>query len=114
MEIKPKYAHGGGATIIFNVLGIIFAICLIGSIIRISFGESSITFTTFLEYISNVPTIEIDYFILGEITNDWGIFNIFKDLFNNISAFISFLAWFGINAVNGLGYVFYFVRFIFV
>lgn len=106
--------YGLGVKIVFYVLSIIFAIVLLGNVIRIAFGTGTFTFTAFLEYISKSPQVDMTYIELWNLGGSWGILDPLRNFFNSFSSILSFIIWLGKSLVNGLAYLFYFVRFLLV
>ncbi len=106
--------HGVGARIVGSVLLIIFILVLVGSIFKIVFGGSSFTFAGFLEYITGVPQITITDINIFHIGGDWTLFDGFRKFLNSIMSIVNFSVWFGAQLINGLSYIFYFVKFLLV
>lgn len=105
---------GKGSNIVVSVLMIIFCVVLIGSIIRIVFNSSAFSFSSFLQYITNVPQLSISYVEIFNIGGDWGIVDGLRRFLNNIMSIANFGVWFTKQLLNGLSYIFYFVKFLVV
>lgn len=106
--------YGKGAKIFGSVLLIIFCCVLIGSIIKITFGASEFTFSGFLNYITNVPQIRLSDVNIFYISGEWAILDSFRRFLNSIMSIANFGVWFTTQLINGLSYIFYFVKFLFV
>ena len=107
-------SKGLGFKILFQILFILLTVILVFSIIRTTFGGSSVTFSSFLDYISNVPQIKITNVNIMHIGGDWLIFDGFRQFLNTIMSIANFGVWFTTQLLNGLSYIFHFVRFLFV
>ena len=105
---------GKGARIFTYVLVIILLVIFIGSVIRIAFGESSMSLSGFLTYIQDCPQIAIDGLRDFSISGNWGVVDGLRLFLNNIVSFFTFGVWFCGQLVNCLIYLLYFVRFIFL
>lgn len=103
---------GKGVNIVASVVIIILCTVLIGSIIKIVFGGSSFTFAGFLDYIADVPQITIKNINIFSIGGDWGIIDGLRKFLNNIMSIANFGVWFSTQLINGLTYIFYFVKFL--
>lgn len=106
--------YGSGARIFGSILLIIICTVLIGSIIRIVFGGSNFTFTSFLSYLQNVPQISIGNFNLFTINGDWGLIDFFRRFLNSIMSILNFGVWMCSQLVNCVFYLLYFVKYLFV
>lgn len=105
---------GKGFNIVISVLMIIFSVVLIGSVIRIVFNSSSFSFGSFLQYITNAPQFNISYVDIFKIGGDWGIIDGLRNFLNSIMSIANFGVWFTKQLLNGLSYIFYFVKFLLV
>jgi len=114
--ITPKQELSGkGRNILFLVLGIFFTFLLFVALIRnVNGGFTHITFSGLLEYLQNSPTL-IPNFAISDFTiiSDWGFLDGLRNFLNIFTQIFGLIVWFAKNAINGLLYVFYFVRFIF-
>lgn len=85
------------------------------ALIRNANGYEHITFTNFLDYISEspkvIPTLSISDFA---ITGSWGVFNDLKNFLNIFTQLFGIIVWFGSSILNIFLYAFYFLKFIFV
>ncbi len=101
--------------IVFLVLSLIFITILSINLIR-SFGSnaSSVSFHSFLQYMTTCPQINISNIVNLSIGGDWGPFDFLRNFLNSLSAILSFALWVAVQLINCLTYIFYFVRFIFV
>lgn len=101
--------------IVFLVLSFTFIIILSINLIR-NFGSnvSSVSFQSFLQYMTTCPQINISNIVNLSIGGDWGPFDFLRNFLNSICAIISFALWVAVQLINCLSYIFYFVRFIFV
>lgn len=105
---------GSGLKILFHVLTIILSLLLIFSVIRIAFGSNSLSFGSFLEYVSKTPSISISYVDYLHIGGDWAIFDGFRSFLNTIMTVFNIAIWMCKNIGNLLVFVFYYVRFLFI
>lgn len=106
--------YGGGARILGSILLIILCTVLIGSIIRIVFGGSSFTFSSFLAYLQDVPQISIGNLNIFYINGDWAVLDGLRKFLNSIMSIINFAVWMFSQLVNCLFYLFYFVKYLLV
>lgn len=102
-------AGGIFRVIIFIILGV--------SVIRILSGSSSLTFTSFLEQLSNAPSIPFDW--LSVLSTNFGeTFPYgFQWLGSAIDFFVSLFAgtlYASISVTNALTFLLYFLRWIFI
>lgn len=99
----------------FAVLGLILICILTVMLFRdLNNAPTSITFNSFLDYISNVPEMKFVNISDFAITGSWGAFNFLKDFFNLFTKFIGFTIWLGQNVYNLLIWLWYIVSYIFV
>lgn len=100
--------------IIVFVCSCAFICLLFIALIRNASGYKHISFTTFLEFISNppaiIPNVNISDFA---ITGSWGAFNFLKNFFNIFAQLIGIVVWFASSVLNLFAYAFYFIRYIF-
>lgn len=110
-----KINYFGAKNILFFVFGCVLIVLLSASLIRNSNNSSSISFTSFLEYLSNSPDFSLSVSISDfRIVADWGFFNSLRDFFNIFTVSFGFIVWFFTSVVNCLIYAFYFLRFLLV
>lgn len=112
--MRSDKSNGSGVKIFGYVLLLFFSVVLLGSVIRIVFGSSSFSFSSFLQYITNVPQIILSDVQIFHIGGNWGIVEGLRVFLNHIMSIANFAVWFSTQLLNGLTYIFYFVRFLFV
>lgn len=112
--MKKSVDSGAGVRIFGSILLIILCCVLIGSVIKIVFGGSEFTFAGFLNYITSVPQIRLSDVNIFYISGEWAILDGLRRFINSIMSIANFGVWFTTQLLNGLSYIFYFVRFLFV
>lgn len=100
--------------IILRVLLIVSVCLVLLALIRTINGGTPVTFSGFLEYVSNCPNITSRAWLDYTIYADWGVFNFLRDFLNIFTSLFSVLLYVFANLVQIVLYVGYFVSFIFV
>lgn len=101
-----------------NIILCIFAACALVSFVWRATGSDNIfSFSSFLETLSNVPSIPTSWiksFVSNTIESDWGLFNFFKEFLNRfIMPLLGVISFFCIGVVQLLTYAIYVVGFLF-
>lgn len=82
---------------------------------RLRGGDSSLSFTGFLEFLSNLNSFDINIDLSDfTIGGDWGIIDGLRRFFNIFGYAFGVLVWVCSNVFNVINYVFQFVRFLLV
>lgn len=102
-------------SILLFVASSIFVLLLIIALIRNVNGYNHISFSSFLDYLSNspkvIPLLSISDFT---ITGSWGLFEFLRNFLNIFTQLFGIIIWFGSSIINIFLYAFYFLRYIFV
>lgn len=98
----------------FGVLGLIGIVFLVFAFFKKSQGGSVLSFSSFLDWLSNRSSFKIsinisDYFIGG----DWGLFDGFRNFLNIFAQLSGCLAWLGANLINIIIFLAQFLLFLF-
>lgn len=74
-----------------------------------------INFSYIIQVVQNTPNITTSL-VLPDISigSDWGFLNFLRDIINNITGLVSFVAWIVVNLIQLAIYLIYFVKSIFV
>lgn len=100
----------------FSILGLIFVVLILAVLIRRFNNSDDIpTFTSLLEFLSNIKTFEIPFLSFSPVSfGDWGIFNFLRDFIASISQIVNV----GVFICNGLvvliQYIIVFCQWLFV
>lgn len=105
---------GSGLKIVFFIFTLIISIALIFSVIRISFGGSSLSFTSLLNYSANSPKVDISFVEYYRIGGDWGLFDFFRLFLNMIMSIFDIGVWLCKNIYNLVSFITYYVVLLFV
>lgn len=111
MKYNDKF--GDGVRIFAFILLIILLAVLCGSILRLVFGGSSFTFSSFLAMLNDVPQIPLRSMQTFNITSDWGVFDFFRIFLNTVMMPLNLTVFVSANLWNCLLYVMFFVKFLF-
>lgn len=95
--------------IFFGLLSAAFFIIVLCFIFR---GRAP-TFSSLLDMLSNVPTVNFDFSFASVPLGDWGIFNGLRDFVAGFMSILDFVGLLVSNLVYFLQFVFYFLRWIF-
>lgn len=98
-----------------RIFNIIFLVILIMCVIRFTFTSTTISFTSFLEFLQNCPSIEMPNSIINNlsITDSWGVFDFLRNFINSLGTILGTVLWLISNLLNGIVFIFYFIGFIF-
>lgn len=111
-ERKNSNRHYAG--MFFRLLLLIgFCIILVRVVWRVRGNDTGLTFTGFLEWLSNLNSIDItvnvsNFFIVG----DWGWFDFFRNFLNIFAQIFGVIVWFGASFLTVLNYLLSFVLFL--
>lgn len=101
--------------VIFRVLFIFSVILLFIAIIRIANNQPILDSFSLLQALSNAPKLIPNTLVpLFEITGEWVVLDGLRIFLNSLGTILGALGYFAIEAINLLGYIFYFIRIIFV
>lgn len=105
----------GQVSTFFRILGLIFCIILFIRLFwSVRSNSSSLTFTGFLDWFSNLNSFDISINVSSyEISGDWGIFNGLKNFFNIFAKAFGVIVWLFANLLNLLFYCINFLQFLF-
>ena len=98
-----------------HIFNIIFLVILAMCVIRFTFTNTTISFTSFLEFLQNCPSIEMPSSIINNlsITDSWGVFDFLRNFINSLGTILGTVLWLIGNLLNGIVFIFYFIGFIF-
>lgn len=111
MKYNDKF--GDGVRIFAFILLIIFLAILSGNVLRLVFGGSSFTFSSFLAMLSEVPQIPIRGMQTFNITADWGVIDFIRHFLNAVMMPLNLTVFISANLWNCLLYIMFFVKFLF-
>lgn len=115
LSSSKRSVHSPNFSIIFRVIFIIFCAILISNIIKTLFSSNTVTFTSFLNYITSVPQISTNFSMETiYISTDWGVFDFVRIFLNTIMMPINLSVFISRNLWNCLLYIIYFVRFLMI
>ena len=99
---------------IFSFVLLILVLCGFCSyLFEVNNGEP-LTFTSFLNILSNAPEIDNSFFVVDlTIYGDWGSFEVFRLLFNSFSSIIELLLFLVSCLLEGVEFILYFIRSLF-
>ena len=99
----------------YRIFNIIFLVILIMCTIRFTFTNTTITFTSFLEFLQNCPSIDLPKSFINNltITESWGVFDFFRNFCNSLGTILGTAIWLIANLLNGIVFIFYFIGFVF-
>ena len=99
----------------FNIFVVIFVFLLVIALIRKLSSAESLTFTGFLEMLSNAPQISFDLNLSSfQLGGNWGIFDFLRSVINIFGSILGFIIFLIQNLINFCSYLIYFIEFIFV
>ena len=98
-----------------HIFNIIFLVILVMCVIRFTFTNSTISFTSFLEFFYYCPSVQMPSSFINNltITESWGIFDFLRNFVNSIGTILGTALWLIGNLLNGIVFIFYFIGFIF-
>lgn len=98
-----------------HIFNIIFLVILIMCVIRFTFTNTTISFTSFLEFLQNCPSIDMPSSLIKNlsITESWGVFDFLRNFINSLGTILGTVVWLIGNLLNGITFIFYFIGFIF-
>lgn len=99
----------------YRIFNIIFLVILIMCTIRFTFTNTTITFTSFLEFLQGCPSIDLPKSFINNltITETWGLFDFLRNFFNSLGTILGTAIWLIANLLNGIVFIFYFIGFVF-
>lgn len=103
--------------VLLRIVLIIFLLILLATVVwRVRGSNNTLTFTAFLEFLSNLNSVEIGQVDVSSfaIGGNWGIFDGLRNFFNVFSNLLGVLVWLGANVINVIRYIVAFVSFLFV
>ena len=99
----------------FNIFVVIFVFLLVIALIRKLSSAESLTFTGFLEMLSNAPQVSFDLNLSSfQLGGNWGIFDFLRSVINIFGSILGFIIFLIQNLINFCSYLIYFIEFIFV
>ena len=98
-----------------RIFNIIFLIILAMCVIRFTFTNTTISFTSFLEFLQNCPSIDMPETFINNlvVTDSWGVFDFLRTFVNSLGTIFGTILWLLNNLLNGILFIFYFIGFIF-
>lgn len=98
-----------------HIFNIIFLVILTMCVIRFTFTNTTISFTSFLEFLQNCPSIDMPSSLIKNlsITESWGVFDFLRNFINSLGTILGTVVWLIGNLLNGITFIFYFIGFIF-
>lgn len=98
-----------------HIFNIIFLVILVMCVIRFTFTNSTISFTGFLEFLQNCPSVQMPSSFINNltITESWGIFDFLRNFVNSLGTILGTVLWLIGNLLNGIVFIFYFIGFVF-
>ena len=110
-----RSVHLPNFSIVVRIMFIILCAILVTNIIKNLFSGNTVTFTSFLNYITSVPQISANFSMdTIYISGDWAILDGLRVFLNTIMQPLNLLLFLVKNLWNCLLYIVYFVRFLFV
>lgn len=101
--------------VVFRVLFIFSIILLFIAVIRIANNKPILDSFSLLQSISNAPKLIPNTLVpLYEITGQWVVLDGLRVFLNSLGTILGAIGYFSIEAFNLLGYIFYFIRIIFI
>ena len=95
------------------ILFFVIALLVLFSLYRIASNSSTLTFTSFLDYLNNVSASTIDLkFVIELIKEDWGFFNFLKNFINLSISVINFAIYLVGGFINLINFALGFLRFL--
>ncbi len=101
--------------VVTKLLSIVVVALLVAIIIAKYSGNGNLpTFTSFLETLSNSPTLSIPIFNISTfVLNDWGVFNWLRDFISVFMSLINIIIFFANGVLSVLSYIVYFLQWLF-
>ena len=98
-----------------RIFNIIFLTILAMCVIRFTFTNTTISFTSFLEFLQNCPSIDMPETFINNlvVTDSWGVFDFLRSFINSLGTIFGTILWLLNNLLNGILFIFYFIGFIF-
>ena len=98
-----------------RIFNIIFLTILAMCVIRFTFTNTTISFTSFLEFLQNCPSIDMPETFINNlvVTESWGVFDFLRTFVNSLGTIFGTILWLLNNLLNGILFIFYFIGFIF-
>lgn len=95
------------------IFGVIFLIFFLVAFIKGTFTGSNLTFTGFLNFLSDCPRVFNNFSLLDfTITGDWGLFDGFRNFLNIFTGLFSIIVFACKSLINVLGFVIEFFGFL--
>lgn len=115
LSSSKRSVNAPNFSIIFRVIFIIFCAILISNIIKTLFSGNTVSFTSFLNYITSVPQISTNFSMdTIYISTDWGALDFIRIFLNTVMMPLNLLVFISKNLWNCLLYIIYFVKFLMV
>lgn len=100
-----------------TLLKIVFIIILGITIIKVLLGlDQTITFKSLLDFISDVPQVNMNDFMVFDdlrITADWGVFNFLRTFINLFTLPLGITVFIGGAIYQVITFLIYFIQFVF-
>lgn len=110
---KPRKNYKGFFRFVGSICLFLVVIIFIINVFRVVNGSKDVSFTGFLNWLSNLNfkgvTINISDYKIGD---DWGLFNGLRDFFNIFAQASGVIAWLGANVLNFLTFCAQFLAFL--
>lgn len=108
--------NGKTVGFVVRIFFIITLVILFISILwRVRGGQTNLTFTGFLDWLSNLNYVDIDLsFVNMRIGGDWGWFDFMRNFLNIFASVFGVICWLFGNLLNVCLYVLDFLRFLFI
>lgn len=104
-----------GVNILFRIICLMFSAVLIVSIFRVAFNGNSISFAGFLNYISNCPSIDVEYSVVAHVAGSWPDWALWlRAIIEVFCGIINVVWWIMRNIANLLTFIVYFLGYLFV
>lgn len=108
---KPRLAT---SSIVLRVLSLVFLLVLFTSLVmKLQGNSSTLTFESFINFISTAPQISPSFAVIPKFTADIGIFQFFADFINYLSTILNILVFLFKNLLNLITYVVWFFGWVF-
>lgn len=98
-----------------NIFIVLFIFLLVIALIRKLSSAEPLTFTGFLEMLSNAPQVTFNLDLTSfQLGGNWGIFDFLRNVINIFGSILGFIIFLIQNLINFCSYLIYFINFIFV
>ena len=114
MHFEASNDTANGFSSMYRVLSIVLSLLIVVALMRSLLGFQPIYFSSFLESLSQSPTVDITLSMTDlTIVGDWGLFDFLRNFINLFTGVISLLSFFATGLINLVLYLLYFSRFLF-